>query len=137
MYGGGVNGYNYANNDPINNNDPDGRLSQEDKNTIYVGAGAVGITAIVIGGYYVTRYPPLPLQNGALSSTSERSSTDVSESFSDSSFSSSDSSVDLALADNPAELQITEGLAEIGADAGEAMEIGDVVTEALLIIIAF
>jgi len=49
-FGGGINGYNYAANDPINNNDPNGRLSQSTKNTLeiggVVGGGVVGATTV-------------------------------------------------------------------------------------------
>ena len=41
VFGGGINGYNYANNDPINNNDPNGTLSQ-----------SVGEFSQSVGGFF-------------------------------------------------------------------------------------
>jgi hypothetical protein len=41
VFGGGINAYNYANNDPINNNDPNGSLSQ-----------SVGEFSQSVGGFF-------------------------------------------------------------------------------------
>jgi len=54
VFGGGINGYNYAGNDPINNNDPNGALSQ------YVELGLIGtpfgLGASGWGGFLGSRY---------------------------------------------------------------------------------
>jgi RHS repeat-associated protein len=115
-FGGGITGYNYAANDPINNNDPNGTLSQTALWGIAGGvAGTVGVGAITATVYEVFRSPGGQPNTPNLSA----SVSDVSESsYEPSRVYTLDSNFDPAENLTDAE-KVMQNLQDLGLDASE------------------